>query len=309
MNRYFVLLSFLFSLNLVVSQTKTNLFNYDKKIVKKAAIVQKKKINTVSIFEKIVLEGFDSKIPFYHFINTSSDHKKYVILLHGIGGSKKDWVNPSEPYLNWSRDLTAIKDSLITLGYNIIIPDAKFHGERNYELNFRPPETLPPGFSKNKKDSKHFKTLITSTVKDVRIIMDYIQLRNQNLNQKFNIIGYSLGGNLAILLSNFDKRITSIVACVSPINLPSRSLKAFNWSKELMTVLENITPMTHVELQKAPILLLMGKKDFFALDKEVTSFFNSIPTKHKELKYFDSGHTLPSIYKNDVIRWIKKYNN
>ena len=91
-------------------------------------------IDSVTIFEKVVLDGFDSKIPFYHYMNKRNEEKKYVFLLHGLGDDKEDWVYPSEPYLDWSRNITSIKDSLLTLGYSLIIPDAKFHGERSYEL-------------------------------------------------------------------------------------------------------------------------------------------------------------------------------
>jgi predicted esterase len=67
------------------------------------------------ILEKIVIDGYDSKIPYYHFQNKKNQDGQYIILLHGLGGSKEDRVYPSMPYLQWSKNLTAIKDSLLTL--------------------------------------------------------------------------------------------------------------------------------------------------------------------------------------------------
>ena len=67
--------------------------------------------------------------------------------------------------------------------------------------------------------------------------------------------------------------------------------------------------MTFAEIQKAPIILLMGSKDWFASKEEVTSFMEQVPTTDKEVKFFDAGHILPSEYKTDVINWILKYNN
>lgn len=196
----------------------------------------------------------------------------------------------------------------MTLGYSLVIPDAKYHGERSYELGFRPPASLPPVISRNEKDSQLLETLMTSTVKDLRIIMDYIQQNNNIAENTFGTIGYSMGGSLAILLSVFDDRISSVVACVPPLNLPARGLEQFNWSEKVLQGQLDITPMKYADLQTSPILLLMGKNDFFTTPKEVSDFFENIKIEEKELKYFDSGHILPNEYKLDALRWITKHS-
>jgi len=309
MKHLFTLLFFFITTSQATSQLRTDLFNYNKKATNSVSVVQSQQIDSITIFEKIVLNGFDSKIPFYHFRNKRYYAKNYIILLHGLGDSKNDWIHPSKPYLAWSENLKAIKDSLIFLGYSLIIPDAKYHGERSYELDFRPAEGLPPLLSKNEKDSKLFETLMTSTVKDVRIIMDYLQLRFKIPDLKFGVIGYSMGGALAILLNASDDRISSIVACVPPLNHPEKEVEGFNWSEQIKKGLSNVTPSNYANLQKSPILLLMGKRDFFYTENEVSSFIEDVPTTKKELKYFDAGHILPNEYKIDAIRWITKHNN
>ena len=304
MRNYITLFFILFSLKQAYCQTETNSFDYNKEIERSGVVVQRQKIDSVKIFEKVVLDGFDSKIPFYHYLNESYDEKKYVFLLHGLGDTKENWVYPSEPYLDWSRNITSIKDSLLSLGYSLLIPDAKFHGERSYELGFRPPASLPPDVSRNIEDSQLFETMMTSTVKDLRIMMDYIQTCSAEPVRSFDIIGYSMGGNLAILLSVFDERISSVVACVPPINLPARGLESFDWPQDIIQGQINITPMTYGNLQSSPILLLMGNQDFFSTEEEVSEFFDKIPIQDKKLKYFDSGHILPNEYKLDAIKWI-----
>jgi dienelactone hydrolase len=310
MKHLFTFVFFLTAISQLASQIRTDLFNYDKKANNSGSIVQSQQINSATIFEKIVLKGFDSKIPFYHFKNNRNDAKNYIILLHGLSDSKSDWVYPSEPYLEWSKNLKSTKDSLISLGYSLIIPDAKFHGERSYELEFRPAQDLPPLLSKNEKDSKLFEVLMTSTVKDVRIIMDYLQFRFEIPDMKFSIIGYSMGGAMAILLNASDDRISSIVACVPPLNHPEKELEGFDeWSEQIKKGLSDVTPSNYSKFQKSPILLLMGKRDFFYTENEVSYFIENVPTTEKELKYFDSGHILPNEYKIDAIRWITKHNN
>jgi predicted esterase len=307
--RYYLTLFFtLISLCQSFCQIETNLFKYNK-TEKSGIVIQRQELDSVTVFEKVVLDGFDSKIPFYHYINKRNKENRYVFLLHGLGDTKDDWVYPSEPYLDWSRNTTSIKDSLITLGYNLLIPDAKYHGERSYELNFRSPQSLPPIISKNENDCILFENLMTSTVKDLRIIMDYIENSNLKNDQSFSVIGYSMGANIAIILSVVDERISSVVACVPPINHPAKEIESFDWSEKVIQGQIDITPIKYAKLQSSPIILLMGKKDYFYTEKEVTSFFENISTKDKELKYFDSGHILPNDYKIDAIKWITRYNN
>lgn len=308
--KYFLfLLFFLSSINHVTSQIRTDIFDHNKKTNFLSNVVQSQQIDSVTVLEKIVLDGFDSKIPFYHFINKQDDNKNYIILLHGLGRSKNDWLRPSKPYLEWSENLASIKDSLISLGYSLIIPDAKYHGERSYELDFRPAEELPPMRSRNEKDGKHFEILMTSTVKDVRIIMDYIQFRFKIPDLKFGVIGYSMGGALGIILNATDNRISSIVACVPPLNHPEKELMEFSWSEEIKKELSDVTPINYSSFQKSPILLLMGNTDPFYTEEEVSSFIKNIPIPEKEVKYFDAGHVLPNEYKIDAISWITKHSN
>ena len=297
----------LFSFNHIFCQTATNSFEYDKDTDRAVVVVQKQEIDSLTTFEKIVLEGFDSKVPFYHYGNKKKGGVAYVILLHGLGDSKEDWVYPSDPYYEWGRNLASIKDSLLALGYSLIIPDAKFHGERSYELDFRPPATLPPVISRNEKDSKTFETLFTSTVKDIRMIMDYVEVLDPGSAPSFGTIGYSLGGNLAILLSVADDRVSSVVGCVAPVNLPANGLEAFDWSEDVIQGQKDITPMNLAAAQEAPIMLLMGRQDYFTTEQEATDFFEKVPTEEKELKFFEAGHILPNEYGLDAIRWVVKY--
>jgi hypothetical protein len=106
---------FLLSISNGYSQEPNGIFSYEK-FQPSATIVNSSKLDSITSLEKIVLEGFDSKIPFYHIPNERTSEKKYAILLHGLGGNKMYWVYPSMPYLQYTKNLTAIKDSLLTRG-------------------------------------------------------------------------------------------------------------------------------------------------------------------------------------------------
>ena len=92
MKYYFIFFLLFISLTHAFCQTDTKWFEYDDSKERSVNIVQSQVIDSFTTFEKVVLEGFDSKIPFYHYINKRNDKGSYVLLLHGLGDSKEDWV-------------------------------------------------------------------------------------------------------------------------------------------------------------------------------------------------------------------------
>ena len=307
MRKIFLICIILISITKGYGQNYSDHFNY-KKSELKALIVERQALDSLTQFEKVVLDGFNSKIPFYHFLNERNTENAYVILMHGLGGNKNYWINPSMPYLQYTKNLTAIKDSLLQLGFNLVIIDAKFHGERSYELNFRDPSSLPPMRSKNLDDTQSFYNLYVSSIKEIRLIMDYFEQRIQDPNLKFNLIGYSMGGAFSLILNNLEDRINCIVACVPPMSRPFSEVEELNWSNELTEKMKAISPLYAATDQKSPVALLMGKTDFFIPEQEARAFYDEILIDDKKLKFYDSGHELPDAYIEDVINWITQHN-
>ena len=143
--------------------------------------------------------------------------------------------------------------------------------------------------------------MISRTVKDIRIIMDFIERKNKEKKPAFSLVGYSMGGATAILLNASDDRIVSVVACVPPLKHPEKEVANFNWSGEIEHALATVTPQNYSRLQQSPILLLIGEQDFFYPKEEVNSFYKDVSIQEKEVKYFESGHVLPEAYVNEVI--------
>lgn len=288
------------------SQSLNDHFEYNSEFT--TQVISSYQLDSLVTFEKATLEGINSIMPFYHFKNTRNTKNQYVILMHGLGGNKDYWVNPSMPYLQYTKNLTAIKDSLLGLGYNLLIIDAKFHGERSYQLNFRDPSTLPPMRSKSQTDAKTFYDLYVSSIKEVRMLMDHIENTSADTSPEFNLIGYSMGGGFSLILNTIEERINSVVACVPPMSIPYTQVEKFNWPSELAEKMKAISPLFSATNQKSPVAMLMGKTDFFIPVHEAQSFYNAIPNDAKQLKFYDSGHELADKYIEDVIKWIVKHN-
>ena len=259
-------------------------------------IVESTSADNGNTLEKIVIDGFDSKIPFYSIKPKDRREDKYVILLHGITGNKDNWVNPTT---SLQEKYVELKDSLLTLGYSVIIPDAKYHGERSYQGNFTSPLTF---FSS--QDVQKIYNLYTSSVKDIRIIMDYLETKSSPKTQTFDIIGYSMGGQMTILLNSVDDRLNRVIVCVAPLDF--RTAVRLGMSEENTRKIDYMSPKNCAALQKSPITLLMGTKDGWYTKEEAQDFFDKITLKDKSLKFYDSGHYLPNEFIADAIKNLYK---
>lgn len=295
-SRLLTFLLILFSTIISAQELNTD-FSYFPKIEFNDKIVESNTNDNGTTFEKIVIDGFDSKIPFYLIKPKDKKENKFIMLLHGITGNKDNWVNPTT---SLTEKYVKLKDSLLTLGYSVIIPDAKYHGERSYEANFASPLTF---FSS--QDSQKVYNLFSTTVKDIRIIMDYIQSSLGNTSTTFDVIGYSMGGVMTIFLNSVDHRLNRVVVCVAPLDIQKAS-KRIGMNEENAKPLKVISPKNYALLQKAPITLLMGTKDGWYIKEDAQDFFDKINIKDKTLKFYESGHLLPDEFISDAIKNISK---
>ncbi|WP_242094246.1 alpha/beta hydrolase [Aestuariivivens sediminicola] len=287
------------------AQTLRNPFNYPKKIDYADEVVFRTTMDTTrNRFEKIVINGSDSKVPFFHYINKDNKNR-FVFVLNGIGSSKDDWRTP-----NADGNLV---DSLVNLGYDVIIPDARYHGERSYEYNFRPADVLPRGISHGKRheDANGLYQVYNSTIKDLRIIMDFLEMKYTSTDLQFDFIGYSMGGAISLILNAIDKRVNSVVAFAAPVNAPLGSAleaKNYIWPGDIMNRLKDVTPKFYSRFIHAPTSLLMGRTDPITSEQAATEFYDNIPLKDKNLKFYEAGHALPADYINDATEWITMHN-
>ena len=278
------------------AQGPTADFSYTARTDFKPDTVETKDYGDQNKSLKIVIDGWDSKVPFF-IVQPSEPTNQFVILLHGLGDSKEGWITRRVSEL--SKNYVSLKDSLLQLGYSVIIPDAKYHGERSFEANFAPPSTL---LVPSKLDM--IEAMWVTTVKDLRLIMDYIELVT-NENATFEVVGYSMGGMLAIMLNSSDNRLNSTVACVAPLDIPKVATNVFAWNDiDAAESLDLISPQNYASTQLSPICLLMGESDFYYTADEAKAFYNQILVDDKRIEFYESGHYLPTDFVATAINWL-----
>tara|TARA_R110002126_G_scaffold100272_5_gene231743 strand:- start:219 stop:635 length:417 start_codon:yes stop_codon:yes gene_type:complete len=137
--------------------------------------------------------------------------------------------------------------------------------------------------------------------------MDYMQSFSKEEQITFDVVGYSMGGLMAIYLNSVDDRLNRIVACVAPLGNTIKAGMSLGLNEEnAKKVEEHFSSEIYAPLQKAPITLLMGTKDGWYTEKEAQDFYNNIEIKSKTLKFYESGHYLPEEFISDVIKSLNK---
>ena len=259
-----------------------------------ARVVDSQAFENGTSLEKRVVVGFDSKVPFF-LIKPKISSNKFIILLHGMTYSKDNWIFP---LTDLSQKFVRLKDSLLAIGYNVIIPDAKYHGERSYEADFASPVSF---FSSNDKEKVY--NMLSISVKDIRVILDHTQSEFGSDSTTFDVIGYSMGGMITILLNSVENRLNRVVVCVPPLDMQKVS-ERIGMSSDIARILAGISPSHFANLQKSPLTMLLGRNDPWYTEQEVQDFFDEISIEDKSLKFYSAGHDLPESFISDSIRGI-----
>ena len=93
----------LFTSGSLFAQADTSHFSYFEKEEYNAFIAESTTLANGTTQEKIVIDGFDSRVPFYYITPNNKEENKFILLLHGLTGSKDGWVYPmtslSEKYI------------------------------------------------------------------------------------------------------------------------------------------------------------------------------------------------------------------
>ena len=298
MRLFLLQLTLVFTCNLSIAQEPTADFNYITNDAFNESIVKNDTSDLGQVFQKIVIDGYDSRFPFYLIQPENNPKNRFVILLHGGGGTKDSWMRASS---SLSAKYVRLKDSLLSLGFAVVIPEYKYYGERSYEIDFAHPNALM-----SKKDYRKFLNLFTTTVRDIRIIMDYLESKSEQKPIIFHAIGYSRGSKMAICLNSADNRLKSIVACVPALGSKRLLGERFSTDPEVLNQLLSVHDLfRYTKIQKSPIALLVGNTDRFYTVQEAKDFYNELTTKGNHLKIYDSGHILPDSFIEDAINFIE----
>jgi dienelactone hydrolase len=211
-----------------------------------------------------------------------------LLALHALGRTHWRWWLPEfkgRPTLENTHQVTALA---LKAGYAVVALDARGHGDR---------KGTAPSARELLRDlhlwgrREPYETMIVDTVKDYRVLLDWIVRQPQLDATRIGATGYSMGAQAALLLAGTDARVGAVAAMVPP----------HVDNKVAVVAPNNFAP----RLQAARVWLLTADDDEHAGPDDNAALFAALPTVDKRHLRFPGGHVLPEAYVEQLRPWFE----
>lgn len=262
------------------------LYEYDRDVPLEAQVAEQTETGKYTR-QKIVFRGIrDELVPGYLAIpKIGKIPCPCVVQLHGFGADKSQW---------WQEDgyghCGVLTRELLKTGFAVLALDAQYHGERIANNRCEPPNV----FVEEREWAYRYRDMFVQSVVEYRRALDYLKTHSEIDSTRSTVIGYSMGGQMAFILTAIEPRIRATVLCVAP---RQPSLATYP-----------VVPANFVQgLGSQPILMLMGRSDPTYTVEQAQQFHDLIPGSQKELVFYDCGHNLSSEYIPKAVNWIVKH--
>ncbi len=209
--------------------------------------------------------------------------------LHAMGRSQRRW---SEAEINGRRTIEnthRLAELALQQGYVVIALDAREHGDRkNADKPLIAREMLRNMHWWGEREP--YERLIVDTVKDWRVLLDWVVQQPQFDRSDIRAAGYSMGAQMALLLAGTDGRVSAVAAVVPP-GLTNRVA---------VVAPLNVAP----QLAASRVWLLTADDDEHASVDENAALFAALPGAGKQHLRFAGGHLLPADYVERLRPWL-----
>ena len=215
-------------------------------------------------------------------------------------------------YHGWSsnKDLQRFRGSILaSLGFQVIIPDAIYHGERK-----------PLSKYGAENSSKYFWDVILQNIEESSVIIGFLIDNEMADEKRIGITGHSMGGFTAAGIFTHNEKINSLVVMNGSLNW-GYSNKIF---KEALNITEDfgregkliqgLDPMNNFDsLKNRPILILHGEADPVVNINPQRLFYNEILPLYNNLEgirlieYPGLGHFVTTNMMEAAAKWFKKF--
>lgn len=242
--------------------------------------------------------GFIDDISLIRF-NLKNNKEKIptIIMYHGWGSNKE------------SQRLRAF--ILANLGYQVIIPDAIYHGERNRLEKYDA-----------KTSTKYFWPTILNNIEEAKKLLDYCIMHYNVDPDRIGIIGHSMGGFTAAGVFTYNEQIKTVVILNGSFNWKqaNQMLKKMIGLEDNNSFVEEekkvnlIDPMNNMELiLDRPVLLLHGSHDSVVNIESQRLFFEEVKPQYSDksliqlIEYNNLNHFVTTNMMEEAAIWFKKY--
>ncbi|MDN3651908.1 alpha/beta fold hydrolase [Thalassotalea ponticola] len=218
-----------------------------------------------------------------------SANKIPVLLgVHAMGRSENRWWMDSfkeRPTLEQTHKIT---EQALANGFAVIAIDSRNHGKRK-ELDNSVIDIIDNMHIWGEREP--YEQMIIDTVKDHRVLLDWLDQQPQFDQTQTRVAGYSMGGHVALLLAGIDERIEHVLSIVPP----------YLDDKVAIVAPKNIA--NGLDIDK--VWLVTANDDEYASSEQNSDLFSLFLTEDKKHITFDSGHLLPNGYYQQLSGWYQ----
>lgn len=195
---------------------------------------------------------------------------------------------------------------LSNLGYQVIIPDAIYHGKRN-----------PIDHEDIDNMGKYFWKVVLGNIEESGYIIDEAINKYNGDSDNIGVIGHSMGGFTSAGVFTHDKRVKTGIPLNGSFNWEG-SNKIFakrldnNISLDEEDEIRKLDPMNNLDkLVDRSILMLNGGADEVVPVSPQGIFYNKIKKLYKDeskirlIKYNNLGHFVSTNMMEDLANWLK----
>jgi dienelactone hydrolase len=213
-----------------------------------------------------------------------------LIGLHAMGRSHMRWWQAELNGRPTIEQTHRIKEMALQQGYAVVAIDARLHGQRRPLGQPHPAKGILRDMHWLGK-RQPYEQMIIDTVRDHRVLLDWLVKQPHLDAKRIKAIGYSMGAQCALVLAGLDERVRAVAAMVPP---------------HLGQNVAAVAPVNFMPgLQGKRIWLLSADEDDHASQKQNQALFEAIPGQDKKHLRFVSGHQLPEGYFDQLSAWFK----
>lgn len=210
-----------------------------------------------------------------------------LIGLHALGRAHQRWWDREFKGRETLEQTDRITALALASGYAVLAIDARRHGLRK-DANGPASQLLRDLHLWGAREP--YERMLIDTVRDHRLLLDWVSTQPQLDRTRVRVAGYSMGGQLALLLGGIDPRISAVAAIVPP---------------HLDDKVAAVSPARLLPgLTGKKVWLLSADDDELASRAQNQALFDAIPTTDKQHRRFDSGHLLPAGYAEQLRDWF-----
>lgn len=215
--------------------------------------------------------------------------RRVMLALHAMGRTQWRWWQGEFKGRPTIENTHRLAERALQAGHVVVALDARGHGDRK--------DPQQPLIARKLLRDLHvwgkrepYERLITDTVKDYRVLLDWVERQSGLDAAQVRAAGYSMGAQMALLLAAADSRVHSVAAMVPP---------------HLDAKVAIVAPLTVVSrLAQVEVWLLTADDDEHASPSESEALFVALPSTAKRHLRFPGGHVLPAAYVDQLQAWI-----